>query len=394
MHLPAHPAASGAATCAGSSSAAPCATRRCWSPAATLGPIRSNIPLSPELALGPDLTADAHTMVDFGDDALTAGRAHPMIDPTLRLEQLARTAADPSTGVLLLDVVLGHGAEPDPAARLAPALAEVAQPVVVAVVGTAHDPQDLDRQVRALVDAGAEVHLSNAAATRRAVALTIGGARMTTTPSHVVGVGADLLADAVEGQAVPVTRVDWRPPMAGTEADLATVATDPRRREANDRALAAMLAVSATLVDVGPASEVLGLERGQFLHAGPPIGWDRTAGPLRGALMGGAALEGLVDDPGGRRRALRGRRRGQPRALPPPGDGGADGRRGHPVDVDVRARGPGHRAGARTARSTRASARCCGTAPTARTSSSGCAGCPRCWARCCGPPSAPATPST
>jgi FdrA protein len=143
--------------------------------AAMLGPIRSNIPLSPDLALGPDLTADAHTMVDFGDDALTAGRAHPMIDPTLRLEQLARTAADPSTGVLLLDVVLGHGAEPDPAARLAPVLAQVAQPVVVAVVGTAHDPQDLDRQVRALVDAGAEVHLSNAAATRRAGAQTIGG---------------------------------------------------------------------------------------------------------------------------------------------------------------------------------------------------------------------------
>ena len=46
--------------------------------------------------------------------------------------------------------------------------------MVVAVVGTAHDPQDLDRQVRALVDAGAEVHLSNAAATRRAVALTLG----------------------------------------------------------------------------------------------------------------------------------------------------------------------------------------------------------------------------
>jgi FdrA protein len=113
-------------------------------------------------------------MVDFGDDALTTGRAHPMIDQTLRLEHLARAAADPTTGVLLLDVVLGHGADPDPAALLAPALAAVVQPVVVAVVGTAHDPQDLDRQVRALVEAGAEVHLSNAAATRRAVALTLG----------------------------------------------------------------------------------------------------------------------------------------------------------------------------------------------------------------------------
>ena len=117
------------------------------------------------------------------------------------------------------------------------------------------------------------------------------------TPNAVVNVGADLFAEAVENQAVPVTRVDWRPPMEGTEADLATVAADPLRRTANERALAAVLDVTATLVDVAPASEVLGLERGEFLHAGPPIAWDRASGPLRGALMGGAALEGLVDDP-------------------------------------------------------------------------------------------------
>ena len=119
----------------------------------------------------------------------------------------------------------------------------------------------------------------------------------TSTPSAVVNVGADLFADAVEDQAVPATRVDWRPPMEGTEADLAAVAADPLRRAANARALAAMLDVTATLVDVAPASEVLGLERGEFLHAGPPIEWERASGPLRGALMGGAALEGLVDDP-------------------------------------------------------------------------------------------------
>ena len=112
-----------------------------------------------------------HTFVDFGDDAYTTGRAHPMIDPTLRLEHVARAAADPETAVLLLDVVLGHGAEPDPAALLAPALSGVRQPVVVSVVGTTADPQGLDRQVRALADAGAEVHLSNARATRRAVEL-------------------------------------------------------------------------------------------------------------------------------------------------------------------------------------------------------------------------------
>jgi FdrA protein len=143
-----------------------------------LGPVHSNIPLSPHLALGRDLAAPAgsagHTMVDFGDDALTAGRAHPMIDPTLRLEHLARVAADDETAVVLLDVVLGHGAEPDPAALLAPAVAAVRQPVVVAVIGTDADPQGLSRQVDALVAAGAEVHLSNAGATRRALELMEG----------------------------------------------------------------------------------------------------------------------------------------------------------------------------------------------------------------------------
>ena len=117
------------------------------------------------------LGEDAVTFTDFGEDEFTRGRAHPMIDPTLRLERLAAVAGE--AGVLLLDVVLGHGAEPDPAKGLAPAIEAVstAVPVVVTVVGTAADPQGLDRQVAALGEAGAEVHLSNARAARRAVAL-------------------------------------------------------------------------------------------------------------------------------------------------------------------------------------------------------------------------------
>ncbi|WP_121255340.1 DUF1116 domain-containing protein [Nocardioides ferulae] len=122
-------------------------------------------------------------------------------------------------------------------------------------------------------------------------------AHPTPSPSEVIASGADLLADAVAAQAVPVTRVDWRPPMPGTEADLATVAGDPRRRDANARAVEAVLGVTAHLVDVVPAADALDLQRGQFLHAGPPIAWERASGPMRGALMGGAALEGLVGDP-------------------------------------------------------------------------------------------------
>ena len=56
-----------------------------------------------------------------------------------------------------------------------------------------------------------------------------------TTPGHVVSVGADLFADAVEAQAVDVTRVDWRPPMPGTGDDLAVVVGDPLRKAPTSR---------------------------------------------------------------------------------------------------------------------------------------------------------------
>src|SRR5690606_19404754 len=65
----------------------------------------------------------------------------------------------------------------------------------------------------------------------------------------------------------------------------------------NAKALAAYLGVQGNLVGVAPASEVLGLEKGQFLHAGPPLLWENASGPMRGALLGAAAFEGLVDDP-------------------------------------------------------------------------------------------------
>ncbi|NLC98586.1 MAG: DUF1116 domain-containing protein, partial [Actinomycetales bacterium] len=113
----------------------------------------------------------------------------------------------------------------------------------------------------------------------------------------IVSTGVSIFADALTEQAVDVARVDWRPPMEGTEADLATVATDPLRSEANAQALAAYLGVQGNVVGVAPASELLGLEKGQFLHAGPPLLWENASGPMRGALLGAAALEGLVADP-------------------------------------------------------------------------------------------------
>ncbi|WP_138732811.1 FdrA family protein [Modestobacter excelsi] len=139
--------------------------------APVLGDIRSNTPLRPELDLGTDLRAAGSVVVDFGDDALTVGRAHPMIDPTLRLEAIAALAAGGEPAVLLLDVVLGHGADPDPAASLGPALQAAGLPTVVALVGTEGDPQGWSRQADALAEAGAAVFASNATATRYALSL-------------------------------------------------------------------------------------------------------------------------------------------------------------------------------------------------------------------------------
>jgi hypothetical protein len=111
---------------------------------------------------------------------------------------------------------------------------------------------------------------------------------------RVAAAGVDLFADALDAQAATATRVDWRPPMAGTEDALVRVLADPRRAAANDEALSRMLGAGAQLVDVRPAREALRLEPGEFLHAGPPIEWDRASGPLQGALIGAALLEGLA----------------------------------------------------------------------------------------------------
>jgi len=103
-----------------------------------------------------------------------------MIDPTPRDERIAREAADPATACLLLDVVLGYGAHPDPAGALAPVLRDAVErahaagrplPIVVSLCGTEGDPQQLSHQERTLRDAGALVYRSNAAAARVAAAI-------------------------------------------------------------------------------------------------------------------------------------------------------------------------------------------------------------------------------
>jgi len=147
-----------------------------------IGPVWSNTPLDPACAL-PDVGRSRHhTAIDLGDERLTRGRPHPMIDPRLRHARIVQEAADHETAVVLLDVVLGHGAHADPAGAVAAAIAEARGALaagrhvafVASVCGTTGDPQDLRRQETTLREAGVLLALSNAAAARLAARIALG----------------------------------------------------------------------------------------------------------------------------------------------------------------------------------------------------------------------------
>ena len=143
-----------------------------------LDSMRSNTSFPTSSLINDPWHSEGHTILDLGDDVFTRGRPHPMIDHRLRNERLLQEAADPETAVVLVDVVLGCGAHDDPAAAMAPALAEAQQqnggsaPALVGFVcGTAGDPQGLARQQAALSEAGVLLANSNAEAVRLAAAI-------------------------------------------------------------------------------------------------------------------------------------------------------------------------------------------------------------------------------
>ena len=121
------------------------------------------IPLSESHQDGIMLAFEKHRIVDLGDDSYTLGRPHPMIDPTTRNIEIEKLAAQPETGVLLLDVVLGYGACADPAAAMVEAIEKVrsqrTEPlaVIATLTGTEADPQGRDGQFEKLRQAGVTV---------------------------------------------------------------------------------------------------------------------------------------------------------------------------------------------------------------------------------------------
>ncbi len=198
--------------------------------------LHANLHLDGVTPLANPMVSVENTIVDLGEDVFTVGRLHPMMDNDLRIRRLHQEADDPETAVILLDVVLGYGAHPDPASELAPAIVEAGARAraagrhlefVAVVVGTDEDPQDMAGQIQQLEAAGAQVFTSNQDA------VTYAGQRVEalnplssgqpvaleslTSPLAAINVGLGIFAESLASQDVDVIWVDWRPPAGGNE---------------------------------------------------------------------------------------------------------------------------------------------------------------------------------
>jgi len=107
----------------------------------------------------------------LGDEEFTSGRAHPMIDPTIRKIRLVEEARDPEVAVIMIDIMLGYGSHPDPAGAMLSAINEAKTvsesegrvlPILAHVCGTEEDPQPVSQQERKLQEAGVRVFKTNA----------------------------------------------------------------------------------------------------------------------------------------------------------------------------------------------------------------------------------------
>jgi FdrA protein len=223
-----------------------------WLLRRALGTVHTNL----DGAVDPTAVA-GHVVLDLGAEEFTSGRPHPMIDPTIRRQQLLAMARRPEVAVVLCDVMLGWGVHADPATALATAWEEAQRLAyaegrrlvgIASVCGTPDDSQGYEQQCEVLRTHGMLVAESNAQAVRLAAAVI--GARVETPPvklptgapsvvfpavpptlpapqvpvhlpalfaagPRVINLGLELFAAHLTACGVPVVHVDWRPPAGG-----------------------------------------------------------------------------------------------------------------------------------------------------------------------------------
>ena len=136
-----------------------------------IGDVYSNAPIDTKLKLVDSYKSVKDSIVDLGEEEFTEGRAHPMIDPTIRKMRLVEEANDPEVAVIMMDFMLGYGSHSDPAGAILGAISDAKSiakkngrslPILARVCGTEQDPQPLSEQVAKLRNAGVEVFPTNA----------------------------------------------------------------------------------------------------------------------------------------------------------------------------------------------------------------------------------------
>jgi hypothetical protein len=110
----------------------------------------------------------------------------------------------------------------------------------------------------------------------------------------VINMGLPSFKETLDHVGTPAVQVDWRPPIeVSDEAHRIMEAHAEDIAAANERAMDIILRGMPHLVGLDIALNVIpGMKEDLFLHAGPPITWDRMCGPMRGAVMGGLIYEG------------------------------------------------------------------------------------------------------
>lgn len=191
-----------------------------------LTPLYSNLAAYSAQQLPDLMTSRANTILDLGEDEFTQGRLHPMLDNDLRLRRLRQEVADPDAGLIILDVVLGEGSHLDPAAELGPAVAEAyaaGKRVVVIVVGTEEDPQNMSSQIDRLAAAGAIVFPNVSKALdyiyNCVQSVEYGYPRVSFNAGKLaaINVGLESFYESILAQGGRAVHVDWRPPAGGNE---------------------------------------------------------------------------------------------------------------------------------------------------------------------------------
>jgi hypothetical protein len=137
------------------------------------GAIYSNAPIQQIKQLEDSFKSREHSIIDLGEEEFTKGRPHPMIDPTIRKFRILDEAQDQQVAVMLLDFVLGFGANPDPVGAVLEELKKAKRiakesgrylSVVAHVCGTKDDLQGYEQSVSNLKSAGCIVMPTNALA--------------------------------------------------------------------------------------------------------------------------------------------------------------------------------------------------------------------------------------